>query len=134
MRSASAAACPTTASGLPEGYSKIERTATWDYLQAFIDEYSSPLKDLGHIHTACYMRDILEVGRETPDLSGVGFPVLVIGASSGTFTDAGRMQEWVRSLRDGSWAVVNCFHWPLTECPEEVSRIIEEWIGREFRG
>ena len=23
---------------LPEGYSKIERTATWDYLQAFIDE------------------------------------------------------------------------------------------------
>ena len=43
------------------------------------------------------------------------------------------MQEWVRSLRDGSWAVVNCFHWPLTECPEEVSRIIEEWIGREFR-
>lgn len=105
-----------------------------DALQAFIDEYSSPLKDLGHIHTACYMRDILEVGRETPDLSGVGFPVLVIGASSGTFTDAGRMQEWVRSLRDGSWAVVNCFHWPLTECPEEVSRIIEEWIGREFRG
>ena len=36
-----------------------------DALQAFIDEYSSPLKDLGHIHTACYMRDILEVGQES---------------------------------------------------------------------
>lgn len=103
-----------------------------DALQAFIDEYSSPLKDLGHIHTACYMRDILEVGRETPDLSQLEFPVLVIGASSGTFTDEKRMREWVGGLRDGTWAVVNCYHWPLTECPAQVSRIIENWIGREF--
>ncbi len=103
-----------------------------DALQAFIDEYSSPLKDLGHIHTACYMRDILEVGRETPDLSRIEIPVLVIGASSGAFTDERRMREWVGGLQDGTWAVVKCFHWPLTECPAEVSRIMENWIRKEF--
>ena len=79
------------------------------------------------------VRRQIEVARSRARIEGPK-KVLVIGASSGTFTDAGRMQEWVGSLRDGSWAVVNCFHWPLTECPEEVSRIIEEWIGREFRG
>lgn len=103
-----------------------------DSLRAFVDEYSSPLKDLEHIHTACYMRDILEVGRVTPELSEIEIPILVIGSSSGTFTDAGRMQEWVRGLRKGTWAVVNCFHWPLTECPREVSCVIENWICDKF--
>lgn len=36
---------------LPGGYSKVERTATWDYLQAFIDAGKSPLRIHAAINT-----------------------------------------------------------------------------------
>lgn len=103
-----------------------------DALQAFIKEYSSPFKDLEHIQIAHYVRDLLEVTRDTPAIETLDRPILVIGASSGTFTSADKMQTWVKSLRKGTWCVVNCFHWPLTECPKDVSQLIETWIQREF--
>ena len=103
-----------------------------DELQAFIKEYSSPLKDLEHIHTAHYVRDLLEVSRDTPHFERFKQPVLVIGASNGTFTSADKMQSWIKGLENGAFCVVSCFHWPLTECPQEVSHYIEVWIRREF--
>ncbi len=101
-------------------------------LEDFIREYSSPWKDLGHIHVAAYLRDLIEVGRPTPDLTSLTVPVLVIGSSAGTFTDPVRMAAWTRGLMDGEIVVVQCTHWPLTECPEEVSRVIEDWIQSRF--
>lgn len=101
-------------------------------LKAFIKEYSSPFKDLEHIHTAPYVRDLLEVCRHTPDLTKERMPILVIGASSGTFTRASAMKAWVNGLPMGTWCVVRCFHWPLTECPQDVSRIIERWMTSAF--
>ena len=103
-----------------------------DSLEAFIKEYSSPFKDLGHIHTADYARDLLEVGRRTPDMRSVGVPILVIGSSAGAYTDPQKMARWTKSLRDGRMEVVQCVHWPLTECPLDVSRLIENWIGERF--
>ena len=98
----------------------------------FIREYSSPFKDLEHIHTAAYARDLLEVGRQTPDMRDVSVPILVIGSSAGAYTDPARMRRWVDKLADAQMETVECVHWPLTECPREVSAVIEHWIRERF--
>lgn len=105
-----------------------------DALEAFIKEYSSPWRDLGHIHLAPYMRDLLETGRPSPDIRGLGLPVLVFGSRSGTFTDPAKMARWVEGMPGGAYETVPCVHWPLTECPDEVSRAIADWLGKSFPG
>ncbi len=103
-----------------------------DELKAFIEQYSSTKADLQYIHLAPYLRDLVEVGRRTPVPEMIRCPSLVIAASSGTFTDAEALAAWTKRLSDGEIASVQCAHWPMTECPQEVSGVISEWIGRHF--
>lgn len=97
-------------------------------LEEFIEQYSSAKADLQYIHSATYLRDLQEVGRATPEAALFTFPTLVIGSSAGTFTDAGKMQAWCERLPNARMRVVQCAHWPMTECPQDVSRAIEEWV------
>lgn len=101
-------------------------------LEAFIAQYSSARADLQYIHSAVYLRDLIEVGRPTPAPESILVPMLVIGASAGTFTDAEKMKGWVNSLKDGEMAVVQCAHWPMTECPQDVASVIENWVFKRF--
>ena len=101
-------------------------------LEAFIAQYSSAKADLQYIHLAAYLRDLIEVGRKTPAPEMIRCPALVIAASSGTFTDPEALRAWTRRLADGEIASVKCAHWPMTECPQEVSAVISDWIGRHF--
>lgn len=101
-------------------------------LEEFIRQYSSTRADLQYIHSAVYLRDLVEVGRKTPDPESITVPMLVIGASAGTFTDAQAMQAWVNRLGDGQMAVVKCAHWPMTECPQDVAAVIEKWVNERF--
>ena len=70
--------------------------------------------------------------RPAPAPESISVPMLVIGASAGTFTDADAMRRWVNSLKDGQMAVVKCAHWPLTECPRDVASVIEGWVFKRF--
>ncbi len=97
-------------------------------LEEFIAQYSSAKADLQYIHSATYLRDLQEVGRATPAAELFAFPTLVIGSSAGTFTDAGKMQQWCERLPNAQMRVVQCAHWPMTECPLDVSRAIEQWL------
>ncbi|MGN1209899.1 MAG: alpha/beta fold hydrolase [Duodenibacillus sp.] len=97
-------------------------------LQAFIRQYSSAKADLQYIHLAPYLRDLVEVGRATPKASLITSPTLVIGSSAGTFTEEKAMARWVETLPHGTMRAVQCAHWPMTECPQEVARVIEEWV------
>ena len=101
-------------------------------LEEFIKEYSSARADLKYIHSAVYLHDLIEVGRPTPAPESITVPMLVIGASAGTFTDAQAMRQWVNALKDGQMAVVKCAHWPLTECPRDVADVIEGWVFKRF--
>ncbi len=100
-------------------------------LKEFIREYSSPFKDLGHIHVADYTRDLLEISRISPCIDGFEAPVLVIGSSAGKITSPLRVHEWVQTLPKGEMDVVECVHWPFTECPEKISEVVEEWISAQ---
>lgn len=101
-------------------------------LEAFVKEYSSPWRDLHHIHLADYGRDLLEVGRPTPDLRGVEAPILIIGASSGSYTDPEAMRREAARLRTGEFVLLPCRHWPVTECLGDLMRTIEDWARRHF--
>ena len=103
-------------------------------LEDFVRDYSSAANDLQYITLAAYARDLLEVGRETPPAEALACPALVIGADSGTYTDAGAMRRWVGGLRDGQFATVHCRHWPVTECLEEIMDVVEGWFALRLEG
>ncbi len=100
-----------------------------DQLQAFIKEYSSPFKDLGHIHTADYTRDLIEISRVSADISRFPRPVLVVAATSGKITSPEKVRAWTQRLKHGHMDMVECIHWPFTECPDDISRVIQNWIS-----
>ena len=101
-------------------------------LEAFVKEYSSPWRDLGHIHMVDYGRDLLEVGRPSPDLSRFMEPVLITGASSGSYTDPEAMRREAGSLHDGEFVLLQCRHWPVTECLGDLMKVVEDWMRRHF--
>lgn len=96
--------------------------------EEFVKQYSSVRADLRYIHTASYLRDMIEVGRPSPAPQSLTAPTLVIGSGSGTYTDARAMAKWAERMPAAEMCSVNCAHWPLTECPAEISRLIEVWI------
>lgn len=104
-----------------------------DDLEAFIKQYSSASTDLKYIHLAPYLRDLQEVGRPTPDAAGFKCPVLVVGSSAGTFTDEKAMAAWCARLSDATMSAVKCAHWPMTECPQDVAKVIIEWMDVRYR-
>lgn len=101
-------------------------------LEEFIAQYSSAKADLQYIHLAPYLRDLLEVGRRSPDPKAIQCPTLVIGASSGTFTDEKAMAKWCSQLKQAQMSTVTCAHWPMTECPQEVASVIQTWVDKTF--
>ncbi len=103
-------------------------------LKAFIRQYSSAKTDLQYIHLAPYLRDLLEVARRSPLASQIKCPTLVIGSSAGTFTDEQAMSKWVSGLPQAQMKAVQCAHWPMTECPQEVSEVIENWVAEVMAG
>ena len=103
-------------------------------LEDFVREYSSPWADLRYIHAACYLRDMLEAARRSPAPGRLTAPTLVIAASSGVYTDPALLAQWADRLPQGEVRTVQCLHWPLTECPHQVSRVIEEWLQKNAVG
>lgn len=101
-------------------------------LEAFIKEYSSPWRDLNHIHFASYMRDLLEVLRPNAPIEELDLPVLVLASRNGAFTDPEKMAIWTSRMPGASFDAVPCAHWPLTECPDQVSDAMKAWLKKIF--
>lgn len=102
-------------------------------LEAFVRHYSSMREDLRHIPHANYLQDLVEMFRPLPALSVVKAPVLVLRS-----TIAGFQTESVVARRLGEFPRVrvepiDCHHWPVTERPLEVRRLIEDGIGEMER-
>ena len=96
------------------------------------DLYSRPQADFPYIPLANYLQDHFEVSRPLPPLETIRQPALVIRSRGSTLeTGDGSRRELAR-LPHVTFAEVECDHWPLTERPEEVRRIIDEWCRTRF--
>lgn len=115
--------CPTTTMG-EEARQKIAQGGA--ALLAFKKSYSSVWNDLKHEHLDVFARDLLEVGRPTASLAELGLPLLVLGADSGTFTNAAAMQRETEEA-GGRFELLHCLHWPLTECRPAVEAALIRW-------
>jgi len=98
------------------------------------DLYTRPQADFPYIPMANYLQDHFEVSRPLPPLERITQPVLVIRSRRSALEDAGDNDQVLRHLADVTFADVDCDHWPLTEKPDTVRRIIDDWCRRRFEG
>jgi len=99
-------------------------------LEQMVDRYSSPWPDLQHIPTANYLQEIMEMVRPLPTLSSIVAPVLVVLSKGATYADPKVSPELIAQFKNATTAVVDAYHWPLTEKPVEVRQAIEAWCAR----
>ena len=94
--------------------------------------YTNPFADLPYIPVANYLQDQFEVVRPLPPLEQLNLPALVILSAGSSLSDRSANEEQIKRLPDSEIAMVECDHWPLTEQPEAVREIIDEWCQRKF--
>ena len=92
--------------------------------------YSSAREDLRHIPHANYLQDLVELFRPLPALHPVRAPVLVLRSTIAGYQDEAAVDRRLGELSDCQVEAIHCHHWPVTERPHEVRRLIEDWIER----
>lgn len=96
--------------------------------EAFIKQYSSTRADLGHIHTAQYLQDVVELLRAPPEFARLCCPVRVLLSTGATFAGESETRRDFSALTNATFATIDCHHWPVTERPDEVRLAIETWV------
>ncbi len=99
---------------------------------AFIRQYSSTRADLRTFRTAHYLQDLVEMFRPVAAPESIDLPALVLLSTGATFAELPKMREIVARLPRGEVKMIDCHHWPLTERPDEVRAIIEQWCSTQF--
>jgi len=96
------------------------------------DLYINPLADLSHIPMANYLQDLLAVVQPVPELEAIDQPALALMSRGSSVSDRHRNEAQVRRMPNASIKIVDCDHWPLTEQPDMVREIIDEWCEAQF--
>ncbi|MDX1489353.1 MAG: alpha/beta hydrolase [Acidiferrobacterales bacterium] len=98
--------------------------------EELVRQYSSPWPDLKHFPTANYLQEIIEMVRPLPPLAAITAPVLVVLSKGVTYIAPEVSHQMITQFRDVETAMVDAYHWPLTERPTEIRQAIERWCGR----
>lgn len=96
---------------------------------AFVRRYSSVRADLRTFRSAHYLQELVEMFRPLAAPAAIGAPTLVLLSSGATFADLARMRRIAAGFPQGAVRTIDCHHWPLTERPAEVRRIVEDWLA-----
>jgi pimeloyl-ACP methyl ester carboxylesterase len=67
-----------------------------------------------------------------PELETIDPPVLALMSRGSSLSDRRRNEAQIRRMPNVSIKIVDCDHWPLTEQPEHVREIIDEWCESRF--
>ncbi len=97
------------------------------------DLYVNPLADLAYIPLANYLQDLMAVVQPVPELEAIDQPVLVLMSGGSSLSDRHRNEAQVMRMPNTSIKIVDCDHWPLTEQPEIVRELIDDWCETQFR-
>jgi len=97
----------------------------------FIRRYSSTRADLRSFRTAHYLQELVEMFRPLAPPESIAVPTLVLLSTGATFADLASMRTEAARLPRGTVRTIDCHHWPLTERPDEVRRLIEVWCAAQ---
>lgn len=100
--------------------------------QEMIDRYSSPWRDLKYFPTAHFLQEYMEMLRPLPPLENIEVPVLVVLSAGLTYTTPEKTQQNIARFPQAQTAMVDAYHWPLTEKPKEIREAIERWVTKSF--
>jgi len=95
----------------------------------FIRRYSSTRADLRTFRSAHYLQELVEMFRPVAAPESISVPTLVLLSTGATFAELPAMREIAARFPRGEVRTIECHHWPLTERPDEVRRIIEGWCA-----
>ncbi len=95
----------------------------------FIRRYSSTRADLRTFRTAHYLQELVEMFRPVAAPESFPMPALVLLSTGATFAELAAMRAIAARFPRGEVRTIECHHWPLTERPDEVRRIIEGWCA-----
>ncbi len=99
-----------------------------------VARYTSPRADIRHFPLAHYLQELLEVTRPLPPLETIAVPMLFVLSSGVTFTDPRIARAAIARAPHAETVTIDCYHWPLTEKPDEVRRALEDWCARLAAG
>jgi len=91
------------------------------------DLYMNPLADLPYLPIVNYLQDMQAVVKPLSQLEAINPPVLVIMSGGSSLSDQKRNERQIRRMPNAISEIVHCDHWPLTEQPEAVRGIIDNW-------
>ena len=91
------------------------------------DLYMNPLADLSYIPLENYLQDLLAVVQPLPLLETIYQPGLVLMSGGPSLSDRRRNELEVRRMHNVTIKIVDCDHWPLTERPDVVRDVIDNW-------
>lgn len=91
------------------------------------DLYMNPLADLSYIPLANYLQDLLATVQPLPTLEAINQPVLVLMSGGSSLSDRQRNERQIQRMPNATIQIVDCDHWPLTEQPETVRHMIDNW-------
>jgi pimeloyl-ACP methyl ester carboxylesterase len=94
----------------------------------FVRHYSSATADLQRIRTAHYLQDLVALFHPLPPLARLAVPTLVLLSTGATFAALDATRRIAARLPQGRIATIDCHHWPLTERPDEVRALIEDFV------
>ena len=96
------------------------------------DLYINPLAELSYLPLANYLQDLLAVVQPVPRLEAIDQPVLVLMSRGSSLSDRHRNEAQARRMPNATIKIVDCDHWPLTEQPDIVRELIDEWCEAQF--
>ena len=82
--------------------------------------------------TANYLQQLVATTADFPDLTQITVPVQVLLSKGITFADPQVNRQELGRFTDVQFTSIDANHWPLTECPDEVRRAIEDWVADQF--
>jgi pimeloyl-ACP methyl ester carboxylesterase len=98
------------------------------------DLYMNPRADLSYIPLANYMQDLLATVQPLPVLEELTLPVLVLMSGGSSLSDRWRNERQIHRMPNATIQIVDCDHWPLTEQPETVRDMIDNWCQALHQG
>jgi pimeloyl-ACP methyl ester carboxylesterase len=95
-----------------------------------VSRYTSPRVDIKFFPTAHYLQELIETTRPLPALATINVPMLFVLSKGETFGNPAVARAAIARVPHAQTVIIDCYHWPLTEKPDDVRHAIEDWCAR----